>query len=171
MIHETRSRSKGFTLIELLVGITVTSIVFSIGYSGFREFSRRQALTGVTKAAVADLRQIQQLALTGQKPPASAGTCPKLVGYTFSRTNGGTSYDINASCDVSTGSSPDIRSRLIKSVPLNGVTFTATTASTLFKILGQGTDLSVSNNLTFTHIATNTNAIITIRVGGDVQVQ
>ena len=125
----------------------------------------------MTKTAIADLRQIQQLALTGQKPPASAGSCPKLVGYTFTRIGGGTSYDINASCDVSTGPSPDIRSRPIKSVPLTGVTFTAsyTALPTLFKVLGQGTNLTSTNTLDFLHVATNTHAIITIGTGGEIQ--
>lgn len=158
--------AKGFTLIELLVGITITSIVFSVGYSGFREFSRRQALTGVTKATVSDLRKIQQLALTGQKPDPSLGTCTKLVGYTFNRLDSNT-YQLIANCD----NNGTAATRIVKTVDLNGVTFTATTASTLFKILGQGTNLSASNNLVFTHTATGSIGTITIRVGGDVQVQ
>lgn len=169
MKYNSAYTKSAYTLIELLVGITITTIVFSVGYAGFREFSRRQALTGVTKTVIADLRKIQQLALTGQKPPASAGTCPKLVGYTFTRTNGGASYDINASCDVSVGSTPDIRSRFIKNVTLNGVTFTMPTSPTLFKVLGQGTNLSSANTLRFTHTATNTIADIIIGTGGEIQ--
>lgn len=162
--------AKGFTLIELLVGITITSIVFSVGYSGFREFSRRQALTGVTKAAVADLRQIQQLALTGQKP--AGVTCLKLIGYSFVRTAAG-SYELRASCDNTiVVSSPITTNPVIKTVTLNGTTFTAAPSTTiLFKVLGQGTSLAADNNLVFTHIATGTSGTITIRVGGDVQVQ
>ncbi len=158
---ETAKNFKGFTLIELLVGITITSIVFSVGYSGFREFSRRQALTGVTKTVVADLRQIQQLALTGQKP--STCSAQKLIGYTFARVDQDT-YTLTANC---TGNINTVT----KTVDLNGVTFTATAVSTLFKILGQGTSLAADNNLVFTHIATGTTGTVTIRVGGDVQVQ
>lgn len=165
---DTAKNFKGFTLIELLVGITVTSIVFTVGYAGFREFSRRQALTGVTKMVVADLRQIQQLALTGQKPTGGV-SCLKLIGYSFVRT-GASVYELRANCDntLITGS-PILTSPVIKTTNLNGVTFTATTASTMFKVLGQGTNLNAVNSLTFTHTATNTNAIITIGIGGEVR--
>jgi len=158
--------AKGYTLIELLIGITIISIVFTVGYASFREFSRRQALTGVTKIVKSDLRQIQQLALTGQKP--TSGSCPKLVGYTFTRLGGGSTYDINASCDISVGASPNIVSRLIKTVPLTGVTFTMTTSPTLFKVLGQGTNLTAVNTLIFTHTATGTQSTITIGTGGQI---
>ncbi len=163
-------RSKGFTLIELLVGITVTSIVFSIGYSGFREFSRRQALTGVVKATTSDLRQIQQLALTGQKP--SGVTCLKLVGYQFVRT-GSSTYELQARCDNTVNvATPLFSSPIIKSVTLNGTTFTAAPSTTiLFKVLGQGTSLSAINNLVFTHTATNSTATVNIGIGGDVKTQ
>lgn len=151
--------AKGFTLIELLVGITITSIVFSIGYSGFREFSRRQALTGVTKSVMSDLRNIQQLAQTGQKPATCSAQ--KLIGYTFARVDQDT-YTLTANC---TGNINTVT----KTVDLNGVTFTATTASTLFKILGQGTNLSATNLLRFTHTSTGTTADINIGTGGEIQ--
>ena len=57
---------KGYTLIELLVGISIIAIIFGVGFVSYREFSRRQSLTGVTKQLVGDLRLAQQLALTGQ---------------------------------------------------------------------------------------------------------
>ncbi len=162
----TAKNFSGYTLIELLIGITIISIVFTIGYAGFRQFSRRQALTGVIKMVKADLRQIQQLALTGQKPTTS--TCRKLVGYTLQRTNSST-YTINASCDNSLGATPNIVPILIKTVPLTGVTFTMSTSPTLFKVLGQGTNLSAPSVLNFTHTATSRTARITIGTGGDIQ--
>lgn len=158
----TLIRSKGFTLIELLVGITIASIAFSVGYAGFREFSRRQALTGVTKMVVSDLRQIQQYALTGQKP--STGVCTKLVGYTFSRYDQDT-YQIIANCDNG-GTMVTITT---KTIDLNGITFTATTPNTMFKVLGQGTNLTTINTFMFTHVATNTTALVTVGIGGEVQ--
>ena len=164
----TAKHDKGFTLIELLVGITVTSIVFSIGYSGFREFSRRQALTRVIKATISDLRQIQQLALTGQKP--SGVSCLKLVGYQFVRT-GSSTYELRARCDNTVNvSSPIFSSPPVKSVTLNDTTFTSSPSTTiLFKVLGQGTDLTSANSIVFTHVPTSTTATITIGVGGDVK--
>lgn len=154
---------KGYTLIELLVVITIGIIVFSIGIAGYREFSRRQALTGVTKTTIADLRLIQQQALTGQKP--TGVLCTKLVGYIFTRTSA-TNYRLDARCD----NSGSLVSHQIKSVDLvGGTTFTATTASTLFKVLGQGTDLSANNVLTFTNTASGSTTQITIGTGGNIQ--
>ena len=46
---------KGYTLIELLVVITISIIIFGVGMAGYRECSRRQALTGILKQTKADL--------------------------------------------------------------------------------------------------------------------
>jgi type II secretory pathway pseudopilin PulG len=154
---------KGYTLIELLVVITIGIIVFSIGIAGYREFSRRQALTGVTKATISDLRLIQQQALTGQKP--TGVVCTKLVGYIFTRTSS-TNYRVYARCD----NAGVLVNHQTKSVDLTGgTTFSAGTASILFKVLGQGTDLSGNNILTFTNTASGATSQIAIGTGGNIQ--
>lgn len=161
-----RSRNEnkaGYTFIELLVVITVSVIVFGIGFAGYREFSRRQDLTGVSKNLIGDLRLIQQLSLTGQKPEGA--TCTKLIGYTFTRVSA-TNYSMTANCD----NSGIISNVEIKNVDFpTGVSFTATTANTQFKVLGQGTNLSASNTLTLTNSLSGSSNEITIGIGGDIR--
>lgn len=150
---------KGYTLVELLIGLSIIGIIFSVGLAGYREFSRRQALTGVSKQLKADLRLAQQLALTGQKPDGVS--CDTLDGYLFSRVDSNT-YQILADCS---GVSPHI----YKEVDLgSNITITSTNATVTFKVLGQGTDLVASNTLTLTHSSGNQN-IMTIGIGGDVK--
>lgn len=163
------SESHGFTLIELLVGISITLIVFSVGIAGYRDFSRRQALTGVSKELKGNLRMIQQLALTGQKPEGA--TCATLTGYRFSLT-GNTGYTLAASCNDSNGAAvPDV---VIKTVDLtpNGATITATVPNMKFKVLGQGTDLiqgvNSVNTITLTHTSGNVSNLY-IGFGGQIR--
>lgn len=152
-------KTKGYTLIELLVVITISIIVFSIGFVGYREFSRRQDLAGVKKNLMADLRLIQQLSLTGQKP--SGVTCTTLNGHTFTITST-TSYQLVSNCTEG--------NTVIKTVSFtNGVTLAATTASTQFKILGQGTSLSASNTITLTNSYSGNTSTVVVGTGGGVQ--
>lgn len=160
---KTANSFKGYTLIELLVGITIVSVIFGVGLAGYRDFSRRQALTGVTKQIKADLRVIQQLAITGQKPDGVS--CETLNSYTFLRTSSST-YDLVANCVSGAGvaSSP-----VYKSVDLGtDITFTSTNPSFLFKVLGQGTNLVADNTITITHVS-GTQSTIVIGVGGDIR--
>ncbi|MBL7036743.1 prepilin-type N-terminal cleavage/methylation domain-containing protein [Candidatus Microgenomates bacterium] len=148
---------KGYTLIELLVGITIISIVFTIGYASFREFSRRQALTGITKIIKGDLRLAQQLALTGEKP--AVGACTTLQGYTFAPSSD--SYTLVANC------SPD-GDRIVKTVNLEDeITLTGT--SILFKVLGLGTNLSSDSVLNLSHSIAGGSVDITIGPGGEIK--
>ncbi|MEK7168456.1 MAG: prepilin-type N-terminal cleavage/methylation domain-containing protein [Patescibacteria group bacterium] len=155
--------NSAYTLVELLVGILIISIVFGVGFAGYRDFSRRQTLTGVSKQLVADLRLIQQLALTGQKP--SGVSCDTLNSYTFSRTSAST-YNLIANCVSNLGV---VSSPVYKNVNLGStITFTSTNASFRFKVLGQGTNLTVNNIITLTHTSGNTNTI-TVGIGGDIR--
>jgi len=160
---QTRDMKSGYTLIELLVVITIGIIVFSVGIAGYREFSRRQTLTGVSKHLISNLRSAQQQALTGQKPIGV--TCSKLVGYQFTRTSS-TNYRIYARCD----NSGVFVNHEIKSVDLiTGTTLTATNSNILFKVLGQGTDLTVSNDLTLSNTTSGSSLIITVGPGGSIK--
>lgn len=145
-----------YTLIELLVGMTVIVIVFTVGYASFREFSRRQALTGVVKRLVADLRYTQQLALTGEKP--TTGTCTTLEGYSFVPASGG--YTIWANC--SDGDIEDKSYVFDTDVSLSG-------GPVRFKILGQGTDLGSEQIFTLTHNATGGTATVTVGKDGEIE--
>ncbi|MFZ3301750.1 MAG: prepilin-type N-terminal cleavage/methylation domain-containing protein [Microgenomates group bacterium] len=157
---KTANNFKGYTLVELLIGITIVSIVFGVGLAGYREFSRRQALTGVSKQLKADLRLAQQLALTGQKPDSVS--CDTLDGYIFSRVD---AYTYRLSADCAGIATPYV----YKEVNLGSdITISSTNASFMFKVLGQGTDLVASNTLTLTHTSGNQN-IMVVGVGGDVR--
>lgn len=154
---------KGYTLVELLVGLSIISIVFGVGFAGYRDFSRRQALTGVSKQLKADLRLIQQLALTGQKP--NGVSCDTLNSYTFSRTSAST-YNLVANCVNTLGV---VSSPVYKSVNLGStITFTSTNALFSFKVLGQGTNLTSPNVIILTHSSGNTNTM-TVGIGGDIK--
>lgn len=149
---------KGYTLIELFVVITISIIIFGVGIAGYREFSRRQALTGVLKQVKADLRLAQQLALTGQKPEGQ--TCTKLDSYTFSSTN--SNYTLTAKCI-----NPEIATYIIKTadMPTN---ITISTGSIIFKILGQGTNLSTPLTFTISNTAASITGTVVVGTGGDV---
>lgn len=151
MIH------KGYTLVELLVGISIVAVVFAVGFVSYREFSRRQSLTGVTKQLVGDLRLAQQLALTGQKP--TTGSCTTLVGYVISRTSS-TSYDLIADC-----SNADY---VIKTIDMP-IDTTISVGNVTFKVLGQGTDRTSPLTFTITNTSTGVSQDITVGIGGDMQ--
>lgn len=155
MIHD---KQRGFTLIELLVGITIISIVFGVGYASFREFSRRQALVGVTKIIKGDLRLIQQLALTGEK---NNPACDRLDSYTFDPT-GTNTYDLVENCV-----SGDY---VVKSKTLDSkVSISLDSGVVSFKVLGQGTNLSSEATLNLTHTVVGSSVDIVIGVGGEIR--
>lgn len=160
----TANKNSGYTLIELLVGLTIISIIFSIGFAGYRDFSRRQAVAGVAKSIQSDLRNAQQLALTGQKPTVdylnNSVTCTRLSGYSFSRISA-TNYQIRAHCDNLALPTP------IKNVVLSS-DLSLSAGSVKFKVLGQGTDLSAPIIFTVTHTA-GTTGTVTVGIGGDVK--
>src|SRR3989344_1318041 len=150
-------KNNGYTLIELLVGMTIITVVFTVGIAGFRSFSRRQALTGVVKSVISDLRSSQQFALTGQKP---TGNCPLLNGYSFKITSSAT-YQILANCD------PDI---ITKTVNLpSGISISPNLSTVQFKVLGQGTNLTESLVLTLTNSVAGITNFVTIGTGGNVE--
>ncbi len=153
MIH------KAYTLIELLIVISITAIVFGVGIAGYREFSRRQALTGILKQVKADLRLAQQLSLSGQKP--SDVTCVKLDSYTF--TSSGPGYQIIATCI-----NPATVTSIVKDVTMPQDT-TISNGSVKFKILGQGTDLASLLTLTIQNAVSGTSGKILVAVGGAIQ--
>lgn len=150
--------NSAYTLIELLIAMTIVTIVFTIGLASFRDFSRRQALSGILKSVIADLRSAQQFALTGQKPSG----CITLSGYTFKMT-GQYSYELFANCTPT-----DIS---IKQVNLTSNQIKIFTSPDLvkFKVLGQGTDLSAPLTITLTHDITSTTGQINVGIGGDIK--
>lgn len=152
--------SPAYTLIEILVGITIIGLIFGFGYVSFREFSRRQALAGAVKEIKGDLRLTQALALSGSKPN---GCSEYLKGYNF-RVVDASSYKIEASCGTTTYED--------KTVNLSGNVSisTPTPNPILFKVLGQGTNISQGGTavLTLTQSGTGTTATVIISDGGEI---
>lgn len=148
-----------FTLIELLVSVTITIILFSIGFVSFREFSRRQVLTGAVKTVVSDLRLAQQLSFSGEKPDGVV--CSQLLSYNFVVVNAST-YRILAVCENA--------NHIVKEVVVGSdIGISASSSTTSFKVLGLGTNLSATNTITITHSPTSRNQAITIGVAGDIK--
>ena len=156
MKKDTASKSHAYTLIELLIGISIISIIFSVGFASYRDFSRRQALTGVTKSVVSESRLIQQKSLSGEKP----SSCTTLSGYQLDITST-TTYNLVADCSTNV---------FVKTVDLTeaGVTISSNTDPIIFKVLGQGTNLTSEATITITNPKMNKSSSVIVGIGGDV---
>ena len=162
--------SKGYTLIEILVGLTIVSLLFSSGYVSFRDFSRRQAVSGIAKNIQGDLRLAQQAALAGQKPAGDPlCTDPNVLNSYSFKVYSPTQYKIEANCSGPVTSS-DI---VVKEINLSSdvVLSTPSPNPIEFKILGQGNNIpgGLSVILTLTQTATGNQASITITSGGEIK--
>lgn len=63
---------QGFTLLEVLVAATIISLLSGVSLVGYNRFQERQRLASAKEQLRNDLRQVQQKALSGEKP---AGWC------------------------------------------------------------------------------------------------
>lgn len=157
----------GYTLIEILVGLTIIGVLFSFGYVSFRDFSRREALSGTSKKVQGDLRLAQSMALAGQKPEAPDDipcTANRLEGYHF-RVYATNEYKIEALCGASVVTVKDVvfsGDVLISSPSPNPI---------IFKVLGNGTNIvaGAETTLVLTQTGTNSTATITITAGGEIK--
>lgn len=159
------NKSLGYTLIEILVGLSIISLLFSFGYINYRDFSRRQALTGISKQIQGNLRLAQQQALSGKKPDhAFCNGVNLLSGFSFRVVNS-TSYRIEANCS---GGDVLIRDGLLPS----GVTITTPSPNpVIFKVLGNGTNIPAgqSSIITINQNTTDIDSTITITAGGEIK--
>lgn len=160
-------KNRGYTLIEILVGLTIVGILFSFGYVSFRDFSRREALSGTSKKVQGDLRFAQSMALAGQKPePPNDAPCTanRLIGYNF-KVYATNEYKIEAVCGATAVT--------VKDVVLSGdvLISSPSTNPILFKVLGNGTNIvaGAKTTLTLTQTGTNSTATITITAGGEIK--
>ena len=149
---------RGYTLIEILVGLTIIGILFAVGYVGFREFSRRQQLSGVVKQLKGDLRLAQAQALSGQ----NEGCTSSLDGFSIDILDT-QSYEIGAVCLGSPQSK-------IVNIP-GGVTIASSVDPILFKVLGQGTNIPQGQQaeLTLTQGETGTSAQVFVSYAGEIK--
>ena len=160
---------KGYTLIEILVGLTIISLLFSFGYVSFRDFSRRQVLSGTLKQLQGDLRLAQSSASAGQKPDDISCDSPNtLDSYDF-KVYSASEYKIEVSC--TNGSA--ITSTVNKDVTLSpDISISIPSPNPVkFKILGQGTNVPAGAgvNVVLTQSGTNDQATITITSGGEIK--
>lgn len=123
----------GFTLIELLVVTSIIGVIFAIGVVQYMNFNRSQILEQSAQELRNNLRLAQTLALSGEKPWG----CDFLDGYQVSFASGNPdSYAVRAICGgVATG--------VPKTFSLPSVVkFSSIPSPILFKVLGQGTNLT-----------------------------
>lgn len=160
-----KSAQHGYTLIEILVGITIIGLIFGFGFVSFREFSRRQALTGAAKGIVGDLRLAQGESVSGKKPDDIKCNGANLLNGYYFRVSSSSSYQIQVNCS---GGDVDV-----KSVNLPGDISIATPSPNpvLFKALGQGTniDQGLTATLTLTQAGTGNQTTITISSAGEIK--
>lgn len=164
---------KGYTLIEILIVLGIMGILFSVGFAGFRDFSRRQVLAGVVKQIQGDIRSAQQMALSGQKPSGLSCRTENLNGIYFGITdNPNYLYRIGAVCgdDPAETSYP-----ILKEVNLpSGISVNMATLGVnpiVFKVLGQGTNIpqGVSVVISLTQTGTGNTGAVTVTSGGEIK--
>lgn len=164
-------KSSGYTLIEILFALTIIGLIFAVGYVSFRDFSRRQALSGTARSLKGDLRLAQEEALTGKKPTDPLKKCvdpldvakPLLDGYNFNVVNTHT-YTIEAAC---TGGNVEIKRVTLPNEMSLG---TPNPNPILFKILGQGTNIGVIEaTISITQSGTNNVAVIYVTSAGEIK--
>jgi len=148
-----------YTLIEILVSLTIIGLIFGVGYISFREFARRQVLAGAARSLRGDLRLAQEQALAGKKPSG----CGILSGYRF-RPISASQYAFEAVCD---NGSFSIGKDSVSLPP--GINMTPVPGSVLFKVLGQGTDLSSDMEINLVQEVTANTVKITITTVGEIK--
>jgi len=155
----------GYTLIEVLIYLSIIGLLFSVGYASFRDFSRRQELSGAIKLIQGDLRLAQENASSGQKPE-SCSNLTSLDGFEFIIASN-TEYKIRANC-IGLLNAVEIKNVLLPS----GIIMATSSINPLkFKVLGQGTNLGEGSTwvLTLTQTATGKVENVTVTSGGEIK--
>lgn len=151
-----KNQNFGYTLIEILVGLTITALIFSGGYTNYRDFVRREALNNAYDRLQKDLNLARQRSLSGEKPVNCATR--ELRGYNVSITSD--RYTITASCGTS--------NILVRDIEFpEGIA--ASPSEIFFKTLGQGTTSSSDEEITLTQDSTNEQRTLTVSPEGSVK--
>lgn len=156
---------KGYTLIEILVSITIIGLIFGFGFVSFREFSRRQALSGTAKNLMGQMRLIQEEAISGKKPDDPVCNAPeRLDGYSF-RVVDSANYVFAAVCSGGVVVTKSI------TLPADISIATPSVNPILFKSLGKGTNIPASTSVTLelSQSGTGYETSIVISFSGDIK--
>jgi len=151
-------RDGGYSFIELMIVILVSALLFGIGYASYRSFAQKQALIKVARAFEADVRVAQNKAMSAQVPEK----CGTLSGYGLKF--GGSSYEISSYCSGSGGESI--------TRTFSGYVFSNNLGadSIVFKVLGQGTDLTGDMTVTITNSTTDKTVQVFILKSGEASI-
>jgi prepilin-type N-terminal cleavage/methylation domain-containing protein len=156
---------RGFTFIELLISITIIGILLAIGSVSFREFSRRQQVSGAARQVKADLRLAQTEAFAGQKP---AGCTGDLRAIFFRRLNN-TTYSIDADCS-GIGSLINIKTvTMPPNTTLDAFSPSPPGGSIQFKSVADGTNLAGDITLTIRGSSVSYIQNVIVKASGDIQ--
>lgn len=161
IIKVTGKFLRGYTLIEVLIVLSVMGVLFGIGYAGYRDFSRRQEISGIAKSIEGNLRKAQQNALSGVKPDVLVCKSQTLVGYDFYMVSG-SEYQIRANCTGGYAVVLDVNLPASEMISMEDNPI-------LFNVLGNGTNITGSTVITVTQTATGQTVQITVGSGGDIQ--
>lgn len=145
----------GFTLIELLVSASIILLLTGMGVAAYNRFNESQTLKQEAEDLRNNLRLAQAKALSQEKPASCTGS---LAGYEVSFPNN-TEYQILARC----GNTISLAQVKLK----GGVRKTSGNFSVLFKLLGQGVDISGGNSVILT-LGSNSQTV-TVLAGGEIR--
>lgn len=147
-----------YTIIELLVALSIAAILFVGGFAAYQDLTRRETLNGAADELVTNVNLVRQRAVSGEKPTGCTGS---LRGYEV--VFNASSYVASAICDSATES---------RSFPLpTGISLSPTGNTVLFKVLGQGTNLSSDLTITLTQNSTGNQKNVRITTDGRAAIQ
>lgn len=153
-----------YTIIEILVVLSVVGIVFAVGFANFRDFSRRQVLSGSLRTLKGDLRLAQEYALIGKKPEDPYCDSPNVLnGYNF-LVSSSSEYTVLANCS---GGTVDINKNIVLTADIS---ISAPSPNPItFKALGQGTNFSADATITLTQLSTGDTTSVVVTQGGEIK--
>jgi prepilin-type N-terminal cleavage/methylation domain-containing protein len=155
------NQKKGYTIVEILISMAIIGTIFTLGYVGFRDFSRRQILSAAQSMIIDDLHLAREQAIAGKKPADCTGS---LNGYSFQVLTDG--YEVVADCSISDAA--------IKQVSLSeGLTLDLPTPNPIiFKPIGVGTnvDKTAEAIITINQVITQNKSYVSVSSTGEVGV-
>lgn len=159
------SKRRGYTLIEILVALTIIGLLFIGGYTGYREYARRQILTNAALDLKNNLTLFRQKALSGDSSTACTVIDPNnnLLGYQV--VFAASTYTVSPICAVTDAAASFTQ---IYTLP-QSVTISVTGLSGALKYYTvSGTNVTSNVTITLTHVTGSTKTL-TLTSSGVVQ--